>query len=87
MLAWIWNIFKKKPIKLCKDCKWKSIDSAPLNKVIMFACDSYDCGWVYDFGWKNEKGELISSATVYGKPKKIHIAHEYWSLEPNPPTK
>jgi hypothetical protein len=30
MLAWIWNIFKKKPVKLCKDCKWVGAGTYPL---------------------------------------------------------
>ena len=68
-----------------KSDKWKTIDTVPTGKIVMLACDTYDCGWAYDFGWKDEKGNFISSATVLGTMLEIHVPPSHWKEEPEPP--
>ena len=33
---------------------WKDIDSAPKDKPLILAVDSYDCGWVFDAGFYDD---------------------------------
>ena len=79
--AWQW----RKLLKIKKKHEWQLIATVPVNKIVMLACDTYDCGWTYDFGWKTEEGKFISSASVHGDRQEIHLPPSHWKLEPEPP--
>lgn len=39
----------------------KPISSLSVDKLALLWCDSYDCGWVCDIGWKDRDGKLWCS--------------------------
>lgn len=71
--------------------KWKSILSVPIDKIVELACDTYDCGWTYWYGWtkgeKDEDGDLIfySSAPTHESMSETHVPPSHWREEPKPP--
>jgi hypothetical protein len=56
----------------------------PPDKVVLAACDTYDCGWVIDTAWWSEgKQQWYATGPVY--IAHAHLPYTHWAELPEPP--
>ena len=65
--------------------KWNKIsDIKPPHKVLLVACDTYDCGWVIDTCWWSGEDKCWYGTSGVGA-SGTHLPYTHWALLPKPP--
>lgn len=79
--------------------EWKPLDTVPLNTIVELACETYDCGWTFFYGWTKGECETDDSDDGYNfEGRKIfyvsapilevtmpvsHLTPDLWREAPN----
>jgi hypothetical protein len=68
-----------------KENEWFEFElEKPPRKVVLAACDTYDCGWVMDTVWWDDKNKCwMTTGTV--ESMQAHLPYSRWRhLPPDP---
>ena len=68
--------------------EWFEFDKIkPPHEVVLAACYTYDCGWIMDTAWWNEKDQ-VWMVTGAVKTTEAHLPYTHWrKLPPYPDNK
>lgn len=69
-----------------EDYSWKDIEvEKPPFDVVLGALDTYDCGWMIETTWWNEKEQCWMGNDADGISVSTRLNYTHWRLLPPPP--
>jgi hypothetical protein len=95
-MNWIKRLFKKTQVYKSQafippppppspTSEWIELEKQkPPHEVVLAACDTYDCGWILNTAWWNEKdGCWMTTGGI--QSEEAHLPYSHWRKLPSNP--